>query len=116
VEEGAVVTQGQTLGEWDPYTFAILTEVGGTVQFHDLHEGTTLNEEVDEVTGLSRLVVAETSDEKRQPAIMIKNAKGSKRYLLPSRAHLMVQNGDEVFPGDVLAAACGGTVRSSQAA
>ena len=103
VEEGAQVTQGQTLGEWDPYTFAILTEVGGTVQFHDLHEGTTLNEEVDEVTGLSRLVVAETSDEKRQPAIMIKNAKGSKRYLLPSRAHLMVQNGDEVFPGDVLA-------------
>ena len=55
------------------------------------------------MTGLSRLVVAETSDEKRQPAIMIKNAKGSKRYLLPSRAHLMVQNGDEVFPGDVLA-------------
>ncbi|EQD67445.1 DNA-directed RNA polymerase beta' subunit, partial [mine drainage metagenome] len=67
VEEGAQVAQGQTLGEWDPYTFAILTEVGGTVQFHDLHEGTTLNEEVDEVTGLSRLVVAETSDEKRQP-------------------------------------------------
>ena len=103
VEEGAQVEQGQTLGEWDPYTFAILTEVGGTVHFHDLHEGTTLNEEVDEVTGLSRLVVAEAADEKRQPAIMIKSAKGQKRYLLPSRSHLMVQDGDEVFPGDVLA-------------
>jgi hypothetical protein len=58
---------------------------------------------VDEVTGLSRLVVAEAADEKRQPAIVIKGAKGNKRYLMPSRAHLMIQDGDEVFPGDVLA-------------
>ncbi len=103
VEDGAPVQLGQTLVEWDPYTFAILTEIGGTVQFKDLQEGITLNEEVDEVTGLSRLVVADASDEKRQPAIIIKGGKGSKRYLMPSRAHLMIQDGDEVFPGDVLA-------------
>ncbi len=103
VEEGQQVEQGQVLGEWDPYTFAILTEIGGTVQFKDLHEGTTLQEEVDEVTGLSRLVVADSSDEKRQPTIIIKGAKGNKRYLMPSRAHLMIQDGDEVFPGDILA-------------
>jgi DNA-directed RNA polymerase subunit beta' len=105
VEEGAQVQLGQTLVEWDPYTFAILTEIGGTIQFKDLQEGITLNEEVDEVTGLSRLVVAEAADEKRQPAIVIKGtgAKGNKRYLMPSRAHLMIQDGDEVFPGDVLA-------------
>ena len=105
VEEGAQVSLGQVLVEWDPYTFAILTEIGGTIQFKDLQEGITLNEEVDEVTGLSRLVVAEAADEKRQPAIVIKGttAKGNKRYLMPSRAHLMIQDGDEVFPGDVLA-------------
>ncbi len=103
VEDGAQVQLGQTLVEWDPYTFAILTEIGGTIQFKDLQEGITLNEEVDEVTGLSRLVVAEAADEKRQPAIVIKGAKGNKRYLMPSRAHLMIQDGDEVFPGDVLA-------------
>ena len=105
VEEGAQVQLGQVLVEWDPYTFAILTEIGGTIQFKDLQEGITLNEEVDEVTGLSRLVVAEAADEKRQPAIVIKGtgAKGTKRYLMPSRAHLMIQDGDEVFPGDVLA-------------
>src|SRR5271169_1095041 len=56
VEDGAVVQLGQTLVEWDPYTFAILTEIGGTIQFKDLQEGITLNEEVDEVTGLSRHV------------------------------------------------------------
>jgi DNA-directed RNA polymerase subunit beta' len=103
VEDGAQVQLGQTLVEWDPYTFAILTEIGGTIQFKDLQEGITLNEEVDEVTGLSRLVVAEAADEKRQPAIVIKGSKGNKRYLMPSRAHLMIQDGDEVFPGDVLA-------------
>jgi len=103
VEEGQKVELGQVMVEWDPYTFAILTEIGGTVQFKDLQEGITLHEEVDEVTGLSRLVVAEAPDEKRQPAIVIKGAKGNKRYLMPSRAHLMLQDGDEVFPGDILA-------------
>jgi len=102
VVEGQQVTVGQVMGEWDPYTFAILTEVGGTVQFKDLQEGVTLHEEVDEVTGLSRHVVGESPDEKRQPAIVIK-AKSTRRYLMPSRAHLMVQDGDEVHPGDVLA-------------
>src|ERR1700712_5299870 len=103
IEDGAKVKLGDLIGEWDPYTFSILTEIAGTVQFKDLQEGLTLNEEVDEVTGLSRLVVADSSDEKRQPAIIIKSAKGNKRYLMPSRAHLMVQDGDELHPGDILA-------------
>jgi DNA-directed RNA polymerase subunit beta' len=107
VEDGAAVQQGTVIGEWDPYTFSILTEIAGTVQFKDLQEGLTLNEEVDEVTGLSRLVVAESPDEKRQPTILIKGVSSeknsTKRYLMPSRAHLMVVDGDEVFPGDVLA-------------
>src|SRR6202012_6225945 len=58
VEDGQQVQLGQTLVEWDPYTFAILTEIGGTLQFKDLQEGITLNEEVDEVKGLLRLVGA----------------------------------------------------------
>jgi DNA-directed RNA polymerase subunit beta' len=102
VAEGGPVALGEALVEWDPYTFAILTEIGGTAQFKDLQEGITLHEEVDEVTGLSRHVVADSPDEKRQPAIVVKG-KASKRYLMPSRAHLMVQDGDTVFPGDVLA-------------
>jgi len=103
VEDGQKVSLGDQLAEWDPYTYAVLTEIGGTVQFKDLQEGITLNEEVDEVTGLSRLVVADAPDEKRQPAIWINGAKGKKRYLMPSRAHLMVLDGDQVGPGDILA-------------
>ena len=48
-------------------------------------------------------MVADAPDEKRQPAFVVKNAKAHKRYLLPRGAHLMVQDGDEVGPGDVLA-------------
>jgi DNA-directed RNA polymerase subunit beta' len=103
VEDGQKVSLGDQLAEWDPYTYAVLTEIGGTVQFKDLQEGITLNEEVDEVTGLSRLVVADAPDEKRQPTIWINGAKGKKRYLMPSRAHLMVLDGDIVGPGDILA-------------
>ncbi len=102
VNDGDAVKLGQVMVEWDPYTFAILTEIGGTIQFKDLQEGVTLHEEVDEVTGLSRHVVGDSPDEKRQPAIVIKG-KASKRYLMPSRAHLMIQDGDTVSPGDVLA-------------
>ena len=105
VEEGQPVTVSQILVEWDPYTFSILTEAGGTVQFKDLHEGVTLHEEVDEITGLSRRVVTDSPDEKLQPTVAIRDEKHkvSRKYLMPSRAHLMVEDGDQVFPGDVLA-------------
>ena len=103
VQDGQKVALGEMLAEWDPYTYAVLTEIGGAVQFKDLQEGITLNEEVDEVTGLSRLVVSDSADEKRQPAIWVNGSKGKKRYLMPSRAHLMVLDGDTVGPGDILA-------------
>jgi DNA-directed RNA polymerase subunit beta' len=106
VEEGQDVKMGSGLVEWDPYTYAILTEVGGTIQFKDLVEGVTMQEELDEVTSLSRWVVIESQDEKRQPQIVIKSSdkhKTVKKYLMPSRAHLMIADDDEVSPGDVLA-------------
>jgi DNA-directed RNA polymerase subunit beta' len=100
------VKEGDSLVEWDPYTYAILTEVGGTVQFKDLVDAVTMTEEVDEVTSMSRWVVTQSQDEKRQPQIVIKSSdkhKTVKKYLMPERAHLMVQDGDELNPGDVLA-------------
>jgi DNA-directed RNA polymerase subunit beta' len=104
VADGLPVKVGDIIVEWDPYTFSILTEVGGTVQFKDLEHGVTLREEVDEVTGLSRWVVTDSPDEKLQPQLVIRSEKkGAKKYLMPSRAHLMVQEEDQVSPGDVLA-------------
>jgi DNA-directed RNA polymerase subunit beta' len=106
VEDGQPVTMGQVMVEWDPYTFSILTESGGTIEFKDLQPGITIEEQVDEVTGLSQLVVTlPPGDEKHQPTILVRDSAGraKKKYLMPSRAHLMVVDGDEVQPGDVLA-------------
>jgi DNA-directed RNA polymerase subunit beta' len=106
VDEGQPVTLGQTMVEWDPYTFSILTETAGIIEFKDLQPGLTIEEQVDEVTGLSQLVVTlPPGDEKHQPTILVRDSTGKakKKYLMPSRAHLMVADGDAVQPGDVLA-------------
>ncbi len=97
VTDGQHVEEGQELAEWDPFTFAILTEYAGTVNFKDMVEGVTVREEVDEVTGLSHLVVMDSPDEKRQPQIEIKDEKGKvlKSYSMPLRANLLVADYDE---------------------
>lgn len=105
VEDGAPVSRHQVLLEWDPYTFSILTEVSGLCHFVDLQEGVTLQEQVDEVTGMSQWVVTDSPDEKRQPQIEIRDADGvaQRTYLIPTNAHLMVRDGEEIHGGDVVA-------------
>jgi hypothetical protein len=60
------VEKGQTLVEWDPYTFSILTESGGSVRFKDIIDKVTVHEEVDEITGMSRLIIVDSPDEKKR--------------------------------------------------
>jgi DNA-directed RNA polymerase subunit beta' len=105
VKDGQRVESGQILVEWDPYTFSILTEEAGQIRFRDIVEGVTVHEEVDEVTGLSRYIIVDSPDEKKQPTIEIrgKDGKVARKYHMPSRAHLMVNDGEPVAAGDVLA-------------
>ncbi|MCC7153912.1 MAG: DNA-directed RNA polymerase subunit beta' [Bryobacterales bacterium] len=116
VEDGAEVKANQTLLEWDPYTFSILTEVSGTVHFKDIVDNVTCREEVDEVTGLSQWVITDSPDEKRLPTIIIRAESGhksdDKRYLMPTHAHLSVKDGDTVHAGDVLAKILRATTRT----
>jgi DNA-directed RNA polymerase subunit beta' len=69
----------------------------------------TMQEQLDEVTGMSQLVVVDSLDEKRQPTVIVRpdSAQGSKseakKYLMPTHAHLMVRDGEDVHAGDVLA-------------
>ncbi|HET9677714.1 MAG TPA: DNA-directed RNA polymerase subunit beta', partial [Solirubrobacterales bacterium] len=104
VHEGDQVEPGTELVTWDPFTYAILTEIGGTVELQDIVEGENVREETDKVTGLSQKIIVEASaNEKRVPAILINGEDGrTKRYLLPSGSHLMVQNGQDIFAGDTL--------------
>jgi DNA-directed RNA polymerase subunit beta' len=105
VKDGQAVSPGDTLVEWDPYTFSILTEEVGAVKFKDIIEGLTVHEEVDEVTGMSRYIIVDSPDEKKQPTIEVldKSGKAIRKYHMPSHAHLMVQDGEKVEAGDVLA-------------
>jgi DNA-directed RNA polymerase subunit beta' len=104
VQEGEHVESGTVLAEWDPYTVSILTDGSGQIRFKDIVEGMTVHEEVDEVTGLSRLIIVDSPDEKKQPTIEVKMKDATtRRYHMPSRAHLMVRDGEEVVAGDVLA-------------
>jgi DNA-directed RNA polymerase subunit beta' len=109
--DGDLVKPGEILAEWDPYTIPILTEVGGTVKFGDLVEGVTMEEKVDERTGLSTKVVVETREIDRRPRISIKDDSGTTlrltggeaRYLLPVGAHLNVAEGQATSAGDIIA-------------
>ncbi|MGE5646382.1 MAG: DNA-directed RNA polymerase subunit beta' [Acidobacteriota bacterium] len=107
VDDGAKVAANDILVEWDPYTFSILTEVSGVVHFKDLIDGLTLQEQMDEITGMSHWVVTDSPDEKRLPTLVVRPAGGGRgderRYLMPTHAHLTVKEGDEVHAGDVLA-------------
>jgi DNA-directed RNA polymerase subunit beta' len=102
--EGDDVDPGQAVVEWDPFTSALLTEISGKVEFRDIVEGENVREETDKVTGLSqRIIVDAPQSEKRAPAILVKgSAQETRRYLLPTGSHLVVQDGATVYPGDVL--------------
>ena len=113
VKDGGRIALGQKLVEWDPYSLTILTEVGGKVAYGDIVEGVTMKEEFDEVTGLSRKVIVEHSGATLRPRVSVKDESGKTakvaaaanvaRYLLPVGAHIFVEKGAVVTPGDVLA-------------
>src|SRR5262249_11584211 len=72
-KNGAKVKAGELLAEWDPYTIPILTEVPGTVKFGDILEGVTMEERVDERTGLSTKVIIDCKDLDKRPRVSIKD-------------------------------------------
>ncbi|MBI4595385.1 MAG: DNA-directed RNA polymerase subunit beta' [Candidatus Tectomicrobia bacterium] len=105
VEDNQRVSAGDKLVEWDPYSNSILTEMSGRIAFRDIIEGVTMQEELDETTGLSSKVIIEHTDEKLQPRVSIKdnNNRTIARYILPARSHVAVAENDVVSAGDVIA-------------
>lgn len=111
-KDGSKMKAGDLIAEWDPYTIPILTEVGGPVKFGDIVEGVTMEEKVDERTGLSTKVIIDFKDLDKRPRISIKDTEGQTarlsptteaRYLIPVGAHINVPEGQTVYAGDVLA-------------
>ncbi|MCJ7580193.1 MAG: DNA-directed RNA polymerase subunit beta' [Candidatus Aminicenantes bacterium] len=105
VKDGSEIKARSTFAEWDPFNTFILTEETGTVGFHDVVLGLTMEETLNEDTGKIAPVIIDPKDEKMQPHMVIKDKDKNilKKYYLPSGANLEVKDKDEVFAGDVLA-------------
>ena len=105
VEEGGSVEKGGLLSEWDPYTIPILTEKAGRVRFGDIVEGVSMQEQLDEVTGLSRKVIVECKTSDMRPRVSIKGEDGKTigRYQMPVGANIEVSEDAELDAGDILA-------------
>ncbi|MBN2283924.1 MAG: DNA-directed RNA polymerase subunit beta' [Deltaproteobacteria bacterium] len=107
------VKKGELLAEWDPYSIPILSEVSGTIKFGDIVEGKTMQEQVDEVTGLSRKVIVEYRNIDLRPRVSIKDKDGKTaklpgtnviaRHLLPVGANIVVSEGEFIRAGDIIA-------------
>jgi DNA-directed RNA polymerase subunit beta' len=83
--DGETIKAGQVLATWDPHTRPIITEYGGRVRFENVEEGVTVAKQIDEVTGLSTLVVV---DPKRRSNAQVRS--------LRPQVKLIDDNGQEV--------------------
>ncbi|UUL82856.1 DNA-directed RNA polymerase subunit beta' [Sphingomonas sp. S1-29] len=107
-DDGHIVSQGDRMAEWDPFTMPVITENPGTVKYVDLIDGKTLTEQADEATGITQAVVTEyrgkaKEDLRPRLTLLDDNSGEAGRYMLASGATLSVQDGAQVSGGDVLA-------------
>ncbi len=117
IKADQAIKAGTILANWDPLTRPIITEFAGKAHFENVEEGLTVAKQVDEVTGLSTLVVI---DPKRRgsakvvrPQVKLIDASGNEVKIpgtdhsvtigFPIGALVQVRDGQDVGPGEVLA-------------
>ncbi|MGE5199397.1 MAG: DNA-directed RNA polymerase subunit beta', partial [Rhodospirillaceae bacterium] len=116
--EGDAVSPGQVVATWDPHTHPVVTEVAGRLRFQDFLDGVTVQTQVDEVTGLSSIVVLDpkqrgSGGKDLRPTIKLVSAKGKEItfantdipavYTLPAGALVSLEDGATVSVGDIIA-------------
>ena len=103
-KDGANISKGDRICEWDAYNAVTITELPGTISFDSLVEGVTFREEATDEFSLHReKVIIESRDKSKNPTIHImQNDTEVKQYNLPVGAHLTVEDGEEVQAGDVI--------------
>ena len=104
VNSGDKIKKNTSVCKWDPYNSAIISEAVGVINFEHVEEGVTFREELDEQTGFREVVITETKDKKKNPAILIQDKKGEilRTYSLPVGAHIMVKEGSKSTLGQIL--------------
>jgi DNA-directed RNA polymerase subunit beta' len=117
VKVGKAIKAGAILANWDPLTRPVITEFAGQTKFENVEEGLTVAKQLDEVTGLSTLVVIDPkrrgSTKVVRPQVKLIDAVG-KEVKIPGTDHsvtigfqvgslIQVRDGQDVGPGEVLA-------------
>jgi DNA-directed RNA polymerase subunit beta' len=116
--DGDNVQGGSVIANWDPHTHPIVTEVAGVVKFSDFHEGLTVHEHTDEITGLTSKVITDpkqrgSAGKDLRPMVKLVDEEGRQlkiagtdidaHYFLPSGAIVGLDDGASVQVGDVIA-------------
>ena len=103
-KDGANISKGDKICEWDAYNAVTITELPGIVSFDSLIEGVTFREEATDEYSLHReKVIIESRDKSKNPTIHImQDGVEVKQYNLPVGAHLMVEDGEKVIAGEVI--------------
>jgi DNA-directed RNA polymerase subunit beta' len=103
-KDGSKVKKGETFVQWDPYNVPILSEKTGRAKFHDIIEGVTMKQELDEQTQQEAMVVIEHKED-LHPQIIISDDSGEvvANYPIPSGAHIVVNQGDRIIAGTLMA-------------
>ena len=118
IHDGDAVDGGATIAKWDPHTHPIVTEVAGKVAFSGMEDGLSIRRQTDEVTGLTSIEIIDPAERPSagkdlKPAITLVDKKGKEltlantnvpaHYMLPAKAILSLNDGDEIGVGDVIA-------------
>ena len=118
VNDGDTVDPGTKIADWDPHTHPVISEVTGHIRFADIVEGKTVLRHVDEITGLTNMMIMDpkerSSDAKEmRPVVILVDKDGTQlilpettipaHYPLPPKALITVREGAEIKVGDVIA-------------
>ena len=102
-KDGDMVSKGDMICEWDPFNAVIVAEEGGKMHFDNVIEGVTYRVETDEASGMRDKIMIESKDRNMVPAARLVDDSGEtiRTYSLPVGAHLMIEDGAEIEPGQV---------------
>ena len=118
VADDDAVRGGQMVANWDPHTHPVVSEVAGRVRFSDAVDGVTVQSQVDEVTGLTRIVVMDPKQrsaaakdlrpmvrlvDEHEEELRLPGTDAPAHYVLSPGAIITAQEGGEVGIGDVIA-------------
>ena len=117
IKDGQKVSAGDVISTWDPHTHPIITEASGTIKFEEFIDGVTVTEQVDDMTGLSNIIIMDSgktgSTTTVKPKASLVNGRGQPVlfsgtetpivYTFPPGAIVNIQDGSKINAGDVIA-------------